>query len=229
MTCASFRFSGVSYSVKDRVGHQHVIVKDVSAGFACAAAAIITGPTGSGKSTLLHLAAGILRPTAGSIETGGQRISHWTSAHRDRWRQTVGIVLQTPQLVEDLSVLENVLMPLIPLRETTMKEKTDAAMASLRRVHMDAWAHAAVNSLSGGERQRTAIARATARQNGLLLLDEPSSHQDDTGIGMILDCIGDEVRRQTAVIVVSHDPRLTGASVFSASYRMSGGILREET
>ena len=108
-----------------------------------------------------------------------------------------------------------------------MKAKTEAAMQSLQRVRLDAWAHAKISSLSGGERQRTALARAMTRQNNILLLDEPSSQQDDDGAAIIMESIKAAVQQSITVIVVSHDARLTDAPLFSRACAMTGGTLRD--
>ena len=95
-------------------GSQHAVLKSVSAVFKAGQVAIISGSTGAGKSTLLHILAGLMRPSQGQILADNRPVSRWNTAHRDRWRRKVGIVFQHPRLLNELTVLENVILPIIP-------------------------------------------------------------------------------------------------------------------
>ena len=90
------------------------VLEMLQARFAPGQATLISAPTGTGKSTLLHLLGGLLRPTSGEVWADGQPVSRWPAPHRDRWRRQVGMVFQHLNLVPDLSVMENVLLPCIP-------------------------------------------------------------------------------------------------------------------
>jgi ABC-type glutathione transport system ATPase component len=101
------------------------VLESVEAGFSPGTVSLVTGATGSGKSTLLHLLAGLLRPSAGEVWADGQPVSRWPSRHRDPWRQQTGIVFQHLALVPDLTVAENLLLPLIPRRNNWSRMQAD--------------------------------------------------------------------------------------------------------
>jgi putative ABC transport system ATP-binding protein len=169
----------------------------------------VTGPSGAGKTTLLHAAAGLLRPDAGSVRWGELEVTGLGEAARDRWRRdSVGLVLQDFQLIAELDVLENILLPVRfdHWRATSaMIERADRLAA---RVGLDGRRTRAAN-LSRGEQQRVAIARALMRQPRLIVADEPTASLDaDNGarvVDLLLDCAREA---QASVLVASHDVRL---------------------
>src|ERR1700722_6512223 len=137
-------------------------------------AVAIMGPSGSGKSTLLNLIAGLDRPTSGSVVVAGQRIDRLseTGVARSR-RQRIGMIFQFFNLLDDLTVADNVLLPaqLTGIRRARARARLDELLAALRiERHRDAYPA----RLSGGERQRVAIARALVNRPALLLAGEPT-------------------------------------------------------
>ncbi|HRX50559.1 MAG TPA: ATP-binding cassette domain-containing protein [Candidatus Krumholzibacteria bacterium] len=187
--------------------------------FAAGTLTLLTGPTGSGKTTLLHLLAGLLRPTAGEILADGEAVSRWTAAHRDRWRRGVGLLLQHAPLLEDRRADENVLAPLVPLTGPTAP-KLAAVAAALAAVDSVDLAARPVRELSGGERQRVALARALAPSPAVLLLDEPTAHQDDARIPALLAAARAARDRGAVVVVASHDPRAMAAAAPDTEIRL---------
>lgn len=165
---------------------------------------LISGRSGAGKSTLLHLLAGLRRPNSGEILADGQPVSRWLTAHRDRWRRRVGIIFQQDCLVSDLTVLENVMLPLIP-RSGGPRHWRACAQAILARLNAGDLAPEPVSTLSGGQRQRVTAARALVDAPDYVVADEPAAHQDINNarrLGRLL--------RQTAdggavVVVAAHD------------------------
>jgi len=226
MKAPDIHIDNISYKVRPNNSDEKSILNDISMVMESGTASLITGATGSGKSTLLHSISGILRPTAGSIVIGGDQISHWTSAWRDAWRRSVGIVMQVPQFLEDLSVLENVMLPLIPQKHLSLTQKSSAAMQALQQIHIADMASTDINRLSGGERQRVALARAIVNRPTLLLLDEPSSYQDDTGVERIKSCI-ETHKITTTTVVASHDPRLKETTLYHQTLHLNNGRLQE--
>jgi ABC-type lipoprotein export system ATPase subunit len=200
------------------------VIKAIDAVFQPGTFTLISGPTGAGKSTLLHLLAGLLRPTAGEVRWGDLAVSRWHSSHKDRWRRQVGVVFQHQQLLGDLTVGENVLLPLIP-RKISFQEQSAAVAEALRRVNLSSRAASLTARLSGGERQRLSMARAIAPRPALLLADEPSAFQDDAQTENLIDLLATEKKRGAVVIVCSHDPRLREAGGFDHHYRLVGGRL----
>jgi ABC-type lipoprotein export system ATPase subunit len=183
---------------------------------------MLTGPTGSGKTTLLHLLGGLLRPTTGEILANSEAVSRWTAAHRDLWRRHVGILFQHGELIDELNASENVLAPMIP-RQGSLREKQHAvhhALESVGALHLH---DRDARQLSGGERQRVALARAIVDAPDLLLLDEPTSHQDDERTSLILDICSKARTRGAIVITASHDPRMSRADTIDTTHELVSG------
>lgn len=171
-------------------------------------AVAITGPSGSGKSTLLNLIAAMDRPTSGAIRVGDERVDTLseTAAARFRRRQ-VGMIFQFFNLLDDMTVIDNVLLPaqLAGVRAGAARQRAGELLATLRITHRrDAYPA----RLSGGERQRVAIARALVNKPAVLLADEPTGAVDTTAgeeIGALL--LELNASGQT-LIMVTHNPAL---------------------
>ena len=165
------------------------------------------GPSGSGKSTLLNLIAGLDRPTSGTIRVGGQQVGKLseTAAARFRRRQ-VGMIFQFFNLLDDMTVADNVLLPaqLAGVPAAKARARLDELLAALRITqHKNAYPA----RLSGGERQRVAIARALVNRPPLLLADEPTGALDTATGEEIGELLLDLNAGQT-LILVTHDPAL---------------------
>ena len=166
----------------------------------------VTGPSGCGKSTLLHAAAGIVRPHAGSIRLLGQDLRTLAEPARTRLRRRrVGIVLQFGQLVPDLSVLENVALPLLLDGHDRAAART-AATEWLARAGFDEDIATPPAELSGGQAQRVAVARALVTGPAVIFADEPTGSMDTIGGEQLLELLlGAAAERGTAVVLVTHD------------------------
>jgi putative ABC transport system ATP-binding protein len=183
-------------------------VDDVSLGVGAGEAVAIMGPSGSGKSTLLNLVAGMDRPTSGAVRVGGERVDMLseTAVARFRRRQ-VGMIFQFFNLLDDMTVMDNVLLPaqLAGTRTAVARQRAAELLTTLRIEHRrDAYPA----RLSGGERQRVAIARALINRPAVLLADEPTGAVDSaTGdeIGALL--LELNAAGQT-LILVTHNPDL---------------------
>ncbi len=224
MTLTRMDVRSVSLVRTNRGGATATLLDAVDVSFRAGAVSLLVGPTGAGKTTLLHLLGGLIRPTTGEILADDDPVSRWTAAHRDRWRRQTGLLFQRAELIDDLSAGENVLAPLIP-RPGTLATKIDASrrtLASLDAAHLE---RQPVRNLSGGERQRVALARALVADPALLLLDEPTAHQDDTRCELILDVVTAADRRGAIVVVASHDARIVSSEVADAVYALDGGRL----
>jgi len=168
----------------------------------------VMGPSGSGKSTLLNLIAGLDRPSSGTVRVGGQEISKLseTGAARFRRRQ-VGMIFQFFNLLDDMTVADNVLLPaqLAGVPAARARVRLDELLAALRiEKHRDAYPA----RLSGGERQRVAIARALVNRPPLLLADEPTGALDSVTGDEIGTLLLDLNRTGQTLILVTHDPAL---------------------
>jgi putative ABC transport system ATP-binding protein len=167
---------------------------------------VVTGPSGSGKSTLLLVAAGILRPQGGRVRLLGQDLSAMDEAARTRLRRRqVGVVLQYGQLVPDLSVLDNVALPLLFEGHDRSAART-AAADWLGQVGLAAECDATPVELSAGQAQRAAVARALVTGPRVVFADEPTGSLDTVGGEELLDLLLSATReRQAALVLVTHD------------------------
>ena len=177
---------------------------DVGAGESVA----LMGPSGSGKSTLLNLIAGLDRPTSGTVRVGDQQVGELSEAGAARFRRRqVGIIFQFFNLLDDMTVADNVLLPaeLAGMPAGQARARLDELLAALRiENHRNAYPA----RLSGGERQRVAIARALVNRPPLLLADEPTGALDTATGEEIGELLLDLNRAGQTLILVTHDPAL---------------------
>jgi putative ABC transport system ATP-binding protein len=166
------------------------------------------GPSGSGKTSLLHCLAGLLVPEAGQIRLGATAIDGMGHRQRARLRlDAIGVVFQFGELLDELTVGENVALPL-RLRH----EDPRGAEHALRRVGLADRSASSPAELSGGELQRVAIARAVVGQPRLLLADEPTGALDDDLSRTVCGLLRTTAREVGATLVVAtHDPVVAGA------------------
>ncbi|HEY2552408.1 MAG TPA: ABC transporter ATP-binding protein [Streptosporangiaceae bacterium] len=187
-------------------------------------AVAIMGPSGSGKSTLLNLIAGLDRPTSGTVTVSGERIDRLSESGLARFRRRrIGIIFQFFNLIDDLTVLDNVLLPgqLIGTPRRRALIRAGELLSSLR---LEKVRQASPARLSGGERQRVAIARALMNEPEILLADEPTGALD-TGTGQeIGQLLRDLHRGGLTLVLVTHSPELA-AGIASRTVRMTDGRL----
>lgn len=172
---------------------------------------VCIGPSGCGKSTLLQLIAGILLPERGRIRLGDVDLAALSEAGRRDWRiSNIGLVFQEFELMEHLSVAENVLLPYFVNRNLSRDAEADAALHDLAtRLGIAPLLGRKPHRLSQGERQRAALCRALVTQPRLVLADEPTGNLDPDNTGLVMDLLLEEVRRRGAtLIMVSHDHEL---------------------
>jgi putative ABC transport system ATP-binding protein len=169
----------------------------------------IMGPSGCGKSTLLNLMGLLDEPSSGQVALDGKSIDHFGDRALSRVRnERIGFIFQQFHLVSDLSVVDNVEIPLL-YRRMSNKERRKAALAALDRVGLSSRIHHFPTQLSGGQQQRVAIARAIVGRPGILLADEPTGNLDsqmgDEIMGILEDLNANE---KTTIVMVTHDSRL---------------------
>jgi putative ABC transport system ATP-binding protein len=167
---------------------------------------LVLGASGSGKTTLLNLLAGLLAPSEGQIEIGGQVLGALRGAALDHWRgRTVGIVPQKLHLIPSLSVLQNLL--LAPYLADLPADRA-RALALLKSLSLEDKATARPHELSHGQAQRVAIARAVMNRPKLLLADEPTANLDDASCASALELLKAQSRECGATLIVAtHDQR----------------------
>lgn len=179
----------------------------------CGAHAAVIGPSGSGKTTLLQLIAGILVPQAGSIQVGDFRVEQMADAARRRFRlMTIGFVFQDFQLLDYLSVLENIVLPYrLGHPALTLPEARDRGAELATAVGLADKLQRNVTRLSHGERQRVALCRALVGSPQLVLADEPTGNLDPRTKQQIMALLHEQVRLSGAtLIMVTHDRQLLG-------------------
>ena len=183
-------------------------VDNISLELAPGEAVAVMGPSGSGKSTLLNLIAGLDRPTSGTVTVAGERVDKLSETGLARFRRSrIGMIFQFFNLLDDMTVVDNVLLPAqlagMPARQA--RARADELLAALRiQQHKDAYPA----RLSGGERQRVAIARALVNRPLLLLADEPTGALDSANGEAIGELLLDLNSSGQTLIVVTHNPDL---------------------
>jgi putative ABC transport system ATP-binding protein len=187
-------------------------------------AVAVMGPSGSGKSTLLNLIAGLDRPTSGAITVAGQRIDRLSETRMAQCRrQQVGMIFQFFNLLDDLTVVDNVLLPaqLAGMPRAQARARAHELLGALRiERHRDAYP----GRLSGGERQRVAIARALVNRPTVLLADEPTGALDTATGEEIGQLLLDLNRSGQTLVLVTHNPELAARYTQRAVHMLDGRI-----
>jgi putative ABC transport system ATP-binding protein len=180
----------------------------VSVRVAAGEAVAVMGPSGSGKSTLLNLVAGLDRPSAGTVTVAGQRVDTFSETGAARYRRSqVGMIFQFFNLVEDLTVTGNVMLParLAGMRRRAARARADQLLTQLG---IDRYRDSYPGRLSGGERQRVAIARALVSSPAVLLADEPTGAVDTAAGRAIGQLLLDLNAAGQTLLIVTHNPEL---------------------
>ena len=198
------------------------ILKDISFSLEKGKSLAIVGESGSGKTTLLGLLAGLDQPTTGQVSIDEQSIFEMTEDERALVRKNnIGFVFQSFQLIDGLTALENVMMPLELRADPKAKEK---ATSQLGQVGLSERLHHFPNQLSGGEQQRVAVARAFVTAPKVLFADEPTGNLDTiTGQKVIELMFELNQKNGTTMVLVTHDLHLAERCDFKIS--LSAGEL----
>ncbi|BHH86012.1 ABC transporter ATP-binding protein [Desulforhopalus sp. 52FAK] len=185
----------------------------------------LTGPSGSGKTSLLSLIGCMARPTSGRLHVAGKDVvklpeRFLTEVRRERF----GFIFQQFNLIRDLSVLENVLLPLYPLPISfkSMRQRALPILETLKITHKQ---RMKVKQLSGGEQQRVAIARALINNPEVLIADEPTAHLDRELAGEFLDIIETLNNDGKTVVIATHDPYVAESGFVTQHVLMRDGCL----
>ena len=187
-------------------------LKDVSLTINDGEMVAIIGKSGAGKSTLMHILGCIDDFEKGQYIFNGKDISKVNEKKSAAIRNSeIGIVLQEFALMEQYTVLENVIMPLFFTPKSGRRsEKEKRALEILKRLEMDEYAHKKVNKLSGGQKQRVAIARAMINNPSVLLADEPTGALDGKTTDEIMKVFRNLNKNGTTVIIITHDMEVAG-------------------
>ncbi|PHS14789.1 MAG: ABC transporter [Kangiella sp.] len=200
------------------------ILKDISFSLEKGKSLAIVGESGSGKTTLLGLLAGLDKPTSGTVSIDGNSIFEMSEDERALVRKnSVGFVFQSFQLIDGLTALENVMMPLELRGDSKAKEK---ALSQLEQVGLSERVQHFPNQLSGGEQQRVAIARAFVCNPQVLFADEPTGNLDTNTGKKVVELMFDLNRKNnTTMVLVTHDIKLASRCDYKIS--LSAGELIE--
>jgi putative ABC transport system ATP-binding protein len=167
----------------------------------------VSGPSGCGKSTLLSIVGLLDSPTVGDYWINGKSVTDLPTAERARIRnREIGFIFQSFNLIGDLTVYENVELPLV-YRGLGSSERRKLVEEALDRVEIKHRAKHLPSQLSGGQQQRVAAARAMAGRPSILLADEPTGNLDSKNGEMVMQMLGDLHRDGATICMVTHDPR----------------------
>lgn len=200
------------------------ILKDINFSLNKGKSLAIVGESGSGKTTLLGLLAGLDKPTSGAVSIDGNSIFEMSEDERALVRKnSVGFVFQSFQLIDGLTALENVMMPLELRGDKKAKEK---ASSQLEQVGLSERVNHFPNQLSGGEQQRVAIARAFVCDPQVLFADEPTGNLDTNTGQKVVELMFDlNQKNNTTMVLVTHDIKLASRCDYKIS--LSAGELIE--
>ena len=167
----------------------------------------ISGPSGCGKSTLLNIMGLLDTPQSGEYYIDGLLVSDMDSNQRAKVRgNRIGFVFQSFNLIDEMTVLENVALPL-KYRGDSLSSRHARALDCLEKVGLADKADLHPNQISGGQQQRVSIARALAGDSGIMLVDEPTGNLDSKNGDAIMTLIKDLNQQGTTIVLVTHDPR----------------------
>ncbi|MGW2387095.1 ABC transporter ATP-binding protein [Streptomyces sp. NPDC001658] len=184
----------------------------------------VTGPSGSGKSTLLNLVAGLDKPTEGAVTVAGQRIDRMGEHALARFRrERIGMVFQFFNLLDDLTVADNIRLP-AQLTGTPRRRAAERAGELMELLGIHRHARAYPGRLSGGERQRVAVARALVNRPALLLADEPTGALDSASGQDVRELLVDLHRGGQTLVLVTHDLALAEACASRTIHLVDGRL-----
>lgn len=207
--------------------HTFSVLKNISTRFDSGCTYALTGVSGTGKSTLLNIIAGIESVTAGKVIVNGTDIHSVSCTEKQKLLlRTLGLIFQSPYLLSELSILENIMLKALLNKKDIIKAKS-RALELLKHIGLLDKAHQPPTLLSGGEQQRVAIARALCIQPAFLLADEPTAHLDEYNREIVLKLFNYCAQEwQMGIIVASHDP-VVSASMNTVLEIKHGQLLKK--
>lgn len=200
------------------------VLKGIDLSLPKGASIAIMGKSGSGKSTLLHILGALEEASSGSVEICGEVLTKNNAAEIRNRR--LGFLFQAFHLLEECTVLENILLPARIKRQPIVKNGPEYARMEqlLEEVQLREKMHSPIKHLSGGEKQRIALVRALCNEPEVLLADEPTGNLDNATSLVIQDLLLQNVKKRgKTLLVVTHDPHL--AQLCDAIFELSNGVL----
>ncbi len=202
-------------------------LNDVSLGIDAGEFVAVMGPSGCGKSTLLNILGLLDSPSSGHYSFFGQDVTTLSESELTRLRRdSIGCVIQSFNLIDDLSVAENVEVALL-YRNLPARERRERVAAALERVGISHRARHLPQQLSGGQQQRVAVARALVSAPRVILADEPTGNLDTANGNAVMDMLIDVAKSGTTVVMVTHS--LTYAALAQRTIKLLDGRVVSET
>ncbi len=186
---------------------------------------VLKGASGSGKSSVLSLIAALSKPTSGEVIVDGKRVSKLPDNFASDFRRdNIGFIFQKYNLINTLSVKENIILPLIP-----MNLHVDIIEDKLKRVlemfHIEHKEDVLVKNLSGGEQQRVAIARSNINEPKIILADEPTANLDEKLSLRFIDILKELKAQGKTIVVATHDPLFFDLGVVDREIEIHQGVI----
>jgi len=186
---------------------------------------ILSGVSGSGKSTLLSIIASLDRPSNGMVNVNGELVSKLPDYHASLYRsKEIGFIFQHFNLLESLTVEDNILAPLIPLNIDILEAKKMVNKA-MKKAHIEHKASQTIRALSGGEKQRCAIARALVREPNIIICDEPTANLDKENSLKFIEILHQLNLENKTIIVATHDSLFQNLEFNSRLIYMEDGVI----
>ena len=193
-----FEFRQVGVSIDDVVRLENLSFSAFRGEFV-----LLHGATGSGKTLVLEMLSGLRKPTEGEVIVAGDRSNDYNELERRSLRRSMGLLMQGGLLLEDRSVLENVLLPAV-VAEESFREARARARIALEKCGRAARAELRPHELSAGQRQLAMLARAVVNRPALILADEPAAQLDDRNAQTLIDLLGMFAQAGVTVFLASH-------------------------
>ena len=206
--------------------HDVKVLKNINLSFEAGTVTTIIGPSGSGKSTLLRCLNQLENVTSGIIEYNGENITN-NSTNLNKVRSKIGMVFQSFNLFNNLTVLENCTIGQIKVLKRSKAEAIEFALNTLKQVGMVELKDRKVTTLSGGQKQRVAIARTLSMNPEIILFDEPTSSLDPEMVKDVLDVMKKIISEDYTFIVVTHEMEFA-KDVSDRVIFMENGIIIED-
>jgi len=218
--------SHLSKTYQNADGSSLTVLKDINCEIQRGEVISIIGPSGTGKSTFLRALNLLDPPTSGSILVDGEDIlAKGYPVHK--LRQKMGMVFQSFNLFEHMTVLENVMYAPVKILQESKEQAHEEALVLLKKVGLVEKADVYPSSLSGGQKQRVAIARALAMHPEAILFDEPTSALDPTMVGEVLSVIRQLAKSGLTMLIVTHEMRFA-RDVSTRIFFMNEGVIYED-
>jgi len=194
-------------SVSKQYSPDATALRNVTLSIAKGELVYLAGPSGAGKSTLLKMVAAIERPTSGTVSVNGQDIGKIKAPGIPFLRRNLGLIFQQQKLLNDRSILQNTMLPLI-VTGAARAEAEQRARAALDKVGLLDRAKALPLELSGGEQQRVSIARAIVNRPQIILADEPTANLDRVAANRVLDALRAFHAAGVTCVISTHDEQV---------------------